>query len=325
MISGAIKHAEKTNPNIVARRGEFRHSVALGRKLLNHRYLYLMLLPGLLYFVVYRYAPMFGLVISFKDYYPALGFSGSEWVGLKHFRKLFTYPEFWRILRNTLIISLQKLMFAFPVPVLLAILLNELRHRPYKRVVQTISYLPHFLSWVVFGEIMKLVLSAAGPVNLTLQEFGLDKVMFMIDTGIFRGVLVGTTILKDSGWGTIIYLAAISSIDPQLYEAAFMDGANRFRRIWHITIPCISNVIVILLILRIGHIMDVGFHQILVLYNPAVYSVADIIDTYVYRVGVIQGNYSFTTAVGLFKGVVGLGMVYGANRLSKTFGEGGIW
>lgn len=297
----------------------------LTSRIYYHRYLFAMLVPGLVYFAVFRYAPMFGLVIAFKDYYPNLGFLDSRWVGLKHFNKLFLSPDFYRILGNTLLISLYKLVFAFPVPIVLALLLNELRNLKFKKVTQTIAYLPHFLSWVVFGEIMKVILSASGGVNILLTSLGAEPVYFMIQAHLFRPILVITAILKNSGWGTIIYLAAITSIDPQLYEAAIIDGANRFQRMWRITLPSIRSVILILLILRIGHIMDVGFHQVLVMYNPAVYSVGDIIDTYVYRVGITQGQYSFTTAVGMFKGVVGLILVYGANRLAKRVGESGIW
>lgn len=295
------------------------------KRILSNKQLYIMMIPGMLVFLIYKYIPMGGLVLAFKDYYPSLGFMESDWVGLKHFIKLFQSPDFYRVFRNTLLISIYKLMFGFPMPIILALLLNELRSLKYKRTVQTVLYLPHFLSWVIFGGIVLNVLSMRGPINAIIQLFGGEPVMFMTHSDMFRFIVVISNIVKQSGWGTIVYLAAISSIDPSLYEAAIVDGANRFRQVWHITLPAIRSTIVILLILRIGHILDVGFQQILVLYNPAVYEVADVFGTFVYRVGITQGEYSFTTAVGLFKGVIGLILVVGANKLSKKIGESGVW
>lgn len=290
-----------------------------------NRYLYLMLLPGLIYFIVYRYLPMFGLAIAFKRYYPNVGFIDSQWVGLYYFERIFRSPEVGRVFVNTLVISLAKVVFAFPVPIFLALLINEVRTMKFKKTVQTISYLPHFLSWVIFGEIVKVILSGTGVVNWAITSMGGEPIYFMIQPRYFRTILVVSAILKNSGWGTIIYLAAMSMIDPQLYEAATIDGAGRFRRILHITLPAIKSVIAILLILRIGHIMDAGFHQVLIMYNEAVYSTGDIFDTYVYRVGISQGEYSLATAVGLLKGVVGFILVMGANRFSKSIGEEGVW
>jgi putative aldouronate transport system permease protein len=291
----------------------------------ENRYLYLMLIPGLIYFIVYRYIPMFGLAIAFKKYYPARGFLDSKWVGLYYFNKILRSPEIIRVMVNTLLISSYKIIFAFPVPIILAIMINEIRTMALKKTVQTISYLPHFLSWVVFGEIIKVFLSADGAVNSLLGIFGAEPTYFMINADLFRGITVVTAILKNSGWGTIVYLASISTIDPQLYEAAFMDGANRLRRIWHITLPSIKGVITVMLILRVGYILDAGFEQIFVLYNEAVYRTGDIFGTYVYRVGLSQGEYSLATAVGLYKGLVGFLMIWGANRISKSIGEEGVW
>lgn len=297
----------------------------LVNKILKHKQLYIMMIPGLLILIIYKYLPMGGLIISFKDYYPGLGLLGSKWVGLKHFMKLFQSPSFWHVFRNTLLLSLYKLAIGFPIPILLAILLNELRNIKYKRVVQTVFYLPHFLSWVIFGGMVINILSMGGPINLLIQLFGGEPIMFLTNVKYFRSIVVFSDIIKSSGWGTIVYLAAITGVDPALYEAAIVDGAGRFRRIWHITLPAIRGTIIILLILRIGHILDVGFQQILMLYNPAVYDVADVFGTYVYRVGITQGNYSFTTAVGLFKGVIGLLLVIGANKLAKKMKEPGVW
>lgn len=290
-----------------------------------NKYLYLMLIPGLVYFVVYRYVPMFGLAIAFKRYFPNVGFIQSEWVGLHYFERIFQSPAASRVFVNTLVISVAKILFAFPVPIILALLINEVRWMPFKKTVQTVSYLPHFLSWVIFGEIIKVILAGDGVVNWAITSLGGDPIYFMIQPRSFRPILVITAILKNSGWGTIVYLAAMSTIDPQLYEAATIDGAGRFRRMLHITLPSIKSVIAILLILRIGYILDAGFHQVFVLYNEAVYSTGDIFDTYVYRVGISQGEYSLATAVGLLKGVVGFLLVMIANRFSKAIGEEGVW
>ena len=284
-----------------------------------------MLLPGLVYFIVYRYVPMFGLAIAFKRYFPNVGFLRSEWVGLYYFQRIFRSPEVTRVFTNTLVISVAKIIFAFPVPIVLALLINEVRSLPLKKTVQTVSYLPHFLSWVIFGEIIKVILAGDGVINWAITSMGGDPIYFMIQPQSFRPILVITAILKNSGWGTIVYLAAMSTIDPQLYEAATIDGAGRFRRILHITLPSIKSVIAILLILRIGYILDAGFHQVFVLYNEAVYSTGDIFDTYVYRVGISQGEYSLATAVGLLKGGVGFILVMIANRFSKAIGEEGVW
>lgn len=290
-----------------------------------NKYLYLMLLPGIAYFIIYRYVPMFGLAIAFKRYFPNVGFMQSPWVGLSHFQRIFRSPEITRVLTNTLVISLAKIAIAFPVPIVLALMINEVRSLPFKKSVQTVSYLPHFLSWVVFGEIIKVLLGGDGVINWAIESLGGDPIFFMIQPQSFRHIVVITAILKNSGWGTIVYLAAMSTIDPQLYEAATIDGAGRFRRMLHVTLPSIKSVIAILLILRIGYILDAGFHQIFVLYNEAVYSTGDIFDTYVYRVGISQGEYSLATAVGLLKGVVGFLLVMIANRFSKAIGEEGVW
>ncbi len=297
----------------------------LSKAIHRDRLLYLMLLPGLIYFIVYRYVPMGGLVIAFQRYFPLRGFAGSEWVGLANFERIFRSPEIVRVFRNTLTLSLAKIVFGFPVPIVLAIIINEIRIGSVKKTVQTLTYLPHFLSWAVFGEIILVFLSGNGAINHIISALGGEKIYFLIEPILFQPIAVISAILKNSGWGTIVYLAAISSIDPQLYEAAKMDGASRLQRIRHITLPSIKSVIVILLIIRIGYIMDAGFHQVLVLYNDAVLETADIFGTYTYRVGLSQGEYSLATAVGLFQGVVGFALVWMANRFAKRIGEEGIW
>jgi len=292
----------------------------------SHWDLYLIMVPGLLYFVIYKYIPMWGIVIAFQKYSVFSGISGSEWVGLQHFKTMFANSDFYRIFANTLLISIYKLLWGFPGPIILAIMLNEIRNMLYKRSIQTLVYLPHFLSWIIVGGIMVNVLSpASGVVNQLITMLGFEPIYFLTDPDWFRSILVISDIWKEVGWGAIIYLAAIAGIDPQLYEAAIMDGASKFRQIIHITLPAMMGVIVILFLLRLGHVLDVGFEQIFVLYNPLVYEVSDVIETYVYRVGIQQAKFSFTTAVGLFKAVIGLLLVMMANRGAKKLGQEGIW
>lgn len=287
--------------------------------------LYLFLLPGVAYFIIFKYLPMYGIIIAFQDYSPFLGIAGSEFVGLKHFVRFFTDDEFVRVFRNTILISLYKLVFGFPVPILLALMLNEVRIRWFKKTMQTLVYIPHFFSWVIFGGIVIQALSPTGIVNAILHLFGMDPVLFLGHKEYFRSIVVISDILKESGWASIVYLAAIAGVDPTLYEAARMDGAKKWREIWHITLPGIRNTIIILLILRLGSVLELGVQQVFMLYNPLVYDVGDIIDTYVYRVGLTEQKYSFATAVGLFQSVVGLILIYISNGLSKRFGGGGLW
>ncbi|WP_051289663.1 ABC transporter permease [Paenibacillus massiliensis] len=295
-------------------------------QLKRDRFLYLVALPGLLYFLVFRYIPMWGVLISFQDYSPYIGFWKSEWVGFEHFQRFFSNPEFLTLLRNTMAINILNLVFFFPLPILLSLMLNELRVGLYKKSIQTIIYLPHFLSWVIIVGISFLLLSQGeGLFNNLLVAAGFEKIDFLTNPDYFWGILTIQSIWKDAGWGTIIFLAAVAGVDPQLYEAARMDGAGRFRQMWHVTLPGIRSVIIVLLILRIGHIMDIGFEQVFLMMNGAVAKVADVFDTYVYRVGVQQGQFSYSTAVGLFKSIVGLTLVIVSNRLAKKFGEEGVY
>lgn len=292
----------------------------------RNKFLYLLALPGLIYFILFKYVPMWGILIAFQNYSPYTGFWHSDWVGFDHFRRLFSSPDFLLLFRNTMAINLLNLLFFFPLPIILALLLNELRFFLYKKIVQSIIYLPHFLSWVIIVGISFLMLSKSdGIVNMMLQSAGLAKIDFLTNANLFWIVLTAQSMWKEAGWGTIIFLAAIAGVDPQLYEAAKIDGAGRFRQTWHVTLPAIRNVIIILLILRIGQIMDVGFEQVFLMMNGAVSEVADVFDTYVFRLGVRQGQFSFSTAVGLFKSVVGLILVIGANRLAKRYGEEGVY
>jgi putative aldouronate transport system permease protein len=270
---------------------------------------------------------MLGSVIAFQDYSPFLGIKGSEWVGFKHFRTIFDDPEVIRVLWNTLYLSFLQIVFAFPAPIVLALMLNEVRNQVYKRLIQTVVYMPHFLSWVIVVGIFIIFFRGDGLINHFLQvAFGIgEPIGFLTNLEYFRPLFVLQVIWKEVGWGTILFLAALAGINPDLYEAAIVDGASRWRQIWHITLPGIRSTIVILLILRLGHVLDSGFEQVFLMQNSFNKVISNVLDTYVYYKGIEQSNYSFATAVGLFKGVVGLILVVGGNRLAKKFGEQGIY
>lgn len=292
----------------------------------NHRFLYLMLIPPFAFFIVFRFYPMFGNIIAFKKYQLMNGIWGSPWVGLKHFEDLFNDPSFTRVLRNTVLIALYKLIFTFPAPIVLALFLNEIRHLFYKQVVQTIVYVPHFLSWVIYGAILYIVLSPAnGLINNLIAILGFEKIAFFQRPDLFQPIVVISSIFKETGFLAIIYLATISAIDPTLYEAAIMDGANRWRLMWHITLPGLATTIVTLFILQIGFFLNVGFEQIFVLQNAIVLGSGDIIETFIYRVGIQKARFDFTTAAGLFNGLVGMVLVVLADRVAKKMDLPGIF
>ncbi|MGG1514561.1 sugar ABC transporter permease [Paenibacillus oryzisoli] len=295
-------------------------------RLARNRWLYLMVLPGLLYFLIFKYWPMYGIFIAFKDYQPFLGFWNSPFVGLKHFERLFSDDNFLVLFRNTLILASYNILFFFPLPIVIALMLNELRIEVMKRFVQTLIYIPHFMSWVVVVGIAYIFLTTeGGVVNDVLVRLGGDKINFLASNEWFRTIVTSEVIWKETGWGTIIFLAALSGVDPQLYEAAHMDGANRARQLWHITLPAIRSTIIILLILRLGSFLDTGFEQIFLMLNAMNREVGDVFDTYVYSVGISQGQYSFSTAVGVFKSIIGLVLVVSSNYFAKKFGEEGIY
>lgn len=288
--------------------------------------LYLMLIPGIIFFLLFRYLPMWGIVISFQDYNPFGGIWKSEWVGLQHFRDLLNYDGFWDIFRNSLVISLMNLFFYFPIPIILALMLNEVRKRMFKNTIQSIIYMPHFISWVVVAGITYLLLSTQdGIMNGFITGVGGQPQNFLTSTEWFRPLIVLQAIWKEAGWGTIIFLAALSSVDPQQYEAAVVDGASRWRQLWHVTLPAIRSTILILLILRLGNILDNGFEQIFLMLSATTYEVGDVFETYVYREGLVGGKFSYTTAIGLFKSVIGLILVMLANKIAKMFGEEGVY
>lgn len=269
---------------------------------------------------------MYGVIIAFKDYKIRKGFSGSPWVGFENFRVLVNGLSFWQVFRNTLIISLYKLIFGFPAPIFLALLLNEVRRARPKKLVQTISYLPHFLSWVVLSGIFLQFLSpSTGPVNVLLNELGLKPIYFLGDKRYFRFTLVITSLWKEVGWGTIVYLAAIAGINPELYEAATADGASRLTKAVHITVPSIMPVVSILFILAVGRILNDDFDQIFNLYNSAVYATGDVLSTYAYRTGLVELRYDFATAVGLFRNVIGLMLLIITNSLTRRISGYAIW
>ena len=298
----------------------------LWKAVVKNRWLYAMLIPGLVYFLLFRYLPLWNAQIAFKDFKPLLGVLDSPFAGFKYFVTFFHSYYFSQLIGNTLMISLLKLVFGMPVAVLLAIGIYETVYRRLAGFVQTIAYMPHFLSWVImYGVLLMMLSPGSGLINEVIKASGGTPIAFLTSPQWFRVVVIGSDIWKETGWSTIIYLAALMSIDPHLFEAAAVDGASRLQRIWYISLPGIIGAMVVVLILRIGSILDAGFQQIFVLYSLPVYSVGDIIDTWVYRQGILEFQFSLATAVGLFKGVIGLVLVFASNRLVKRFTGSGIY
>jgi len=301
----------------------------LGARLRRYRLLYLMMVPAVVYLFVFKYMPIFGLMTAFRDYHPTMGLRGfftAPWIGFKNFRVFFGSIYAGQILANTVIISGLKIAFIFPAPIVLALMINEMQNTVFQRSIQTVTYLPHFISWVVIGGILFDMLSiSSGSLNILLERLIGHRVDFLGNPGAFRWILVVSEMWKEVGWGSIVYLAAIAGIDTELYEAASIDGAGHFRQVWHVTLPGLLPTVTVLFLLRIAAILDAGFEQILVLYSPPVYGVADILDTYVYRVGMTQGRYGVATAAGLFKSVIGFAMVVGANKLVRLTGQKGLY
>lgn len=315
------KHTAKNEPHIKAIGSD-----SVAKCIRRDIWLYVFLAPAIIYLIIFKYAPMLGMVIGFKDYSIGKGILGSEWVGFDNFIRLFKTPNFFTILRNTIGLNVLNLVFGFPAPIILSILINEVNCKAYKRTVQTILYVPHFVSWVILGGIIIQLTSINGPISVGLSKlFGMDPKSFISDPASWIVIYIISGIWQSVGWGTIIYLAAITNVDSQLYEAARIDGANKFQQIINVTLPCISSTVVTMLILRMGSMLSVGFEQIYMLQNSAVFDVSDVISTYEYRVGLEQRQYSLTTALGFFKGVVGLILVFGTNTIAKKLGEGGLW
>ena len=295
------------------------------KDVVRDKWLYLLLLPGIVFLIIFRYIPIFGNVIAFMDYNP-YDAAQTTWVGLKHFQDLLTRPQFLQVFGNTLYISILKMVCGFPIPIILALMMNEMKNLKFKKVAQTLLYLPNFISWVVLaGLIMNMLDPDTGVVTGIINSITGEQVQVLTDTRYFVPMLIVTDIYKGAGWGTIIYFAALSGIDPQLYEAAEIDGARKWKQLLHITLPSITPTIVVMLILSCNNIVNAGFDQIFMLYTALVFSVADIIDTYVYRIGIQNADYSFSTAAGLFKSVIAFVMILIVNTVAKKTGNEGIW
>ena len=298
----------------------------LFRYMKRHKWMYLLMLPGIIYFIIFKYVPMAGLVISFQNYSPYLGILESEWVGLENFKTFFMNPDFKMLLVNTFSISILNLVFFFPMPILLALLLNEIKNKLVKKSIQTMIYIPHFISMVIVASITFTLLNTeSGIINQIVYALTGEKLEFLADPKYFRWIIVIQNIWKETGWGMIIFLAALAGVDTQLYEAAQVDGAGKLRQMWHITLPAIKSTIIIMLIMKVGTLLNTGFEQIFLMKNSLNSSVAEVLDTYVYTLGITQGAFSYSTAVGMFKSVVATIMVVTTNWICKKCGETGLY
>ena len=316
---------KKTKSMNIPKSENFSFFARLGKDLKKHKVLYLMLLPTLIYYAIFCYKPMYGALIAFKDYSPAVGFLESDWVGLKHFELFFSNPDFMRIFKNTLVISTTSLVFSFPSAIILAILFNELGNARFKKLAQTVSYLPHFISLVVVCGLVKQFVSTGGIIHQLYEQIAGTSPGLLSVPEAFVPIYVTSGIWQEIGWGSIIYLAALSGIDTSLYEAAKIDGANKWKQILHITIPGITPTIVTMLILKIGQLVNVGSEKIILLYNPSIYETSDVISSYVYRVGLSNQSWSYSTAVGLFNSIINFTLVIFANKISKKMTETSLW
>lgn len=297
----------------------------LKKSLLRDKYLLMLAIPGIVYYIVFHYVPMYGILIAFKDFNASLGVLGSKWVGMKWFNQFFSSVYFGRLLRNTFLLSVYNLLWSFPLPIILALMLNEFKQGPFKRTVQTLSYLPHFISTVVIVSMMKTFLLSDGIVNQSLAVFGLPSQNLMGDAKWFRTLYIASGAWQTCGWNSIIYLAALSGINVELYEAAQVDGATRWQQMTHITLPAIMSTVITLMILQIGRLLSIGYEKILLMYSPSIYETADVISTYVYRRGIVDGKFSFGAAVGLFNSVINIFLLISANQISKRVSETSLW
>lgn len=298
---------------------------AVLKDLKSNKNIYIMLVPVLLFYLIFHYKPMYGAIIAFKDFSPMLGIWKSPWIGFEHFTEFLGSYNFWSVLRNTVLLSLYDLIFGFPAPIILALLLNEIRNALFKRAVQTITYMPHFISLVVICGMVKEFTAADGIINDVLAYFGGERISLLLKPEYFRTIFVSSGIWQHVGWASIIYLASLTSIDNEQYEAAMIDGAGRWKQLIHITIPGIMPTIVIMLILRLGQVMNVGFEKVILLYNPMTYDTADVISSYVYRKGLQEFSYSFSSAVGLFNSVINFCLVLSSNWISRKLNETSLW
>ena len=291
----------------------------------KYKYLYIMLFPVLLYYFIFHYLPMYGVIMAFMKYSPAVPFFQNEWRGLYYFKEFFGGIYAFRLIRNTFMLNFYNLIFGFPAPILLAVMLNEVRSKHFKKFVQTVSYIPHFISTVVAVGIVLSFVSYDGMINEVITFFGGEKIQFMTEEKLFYPIYVASSIWQSLGWNSIVYLAAITAIDPMLYEAAYIDGATRWQQIRMITIPGILPTIIIMLILQVGNMMSVGFEKVFLMQNPSIYETADVISTYVYRKGLIELNYSYSAAIGLFNSVINFILLVFSNYMSRKFSENSLW
>lgn len=315
-----VQNLQKKERNVVTYKFE-----KWKKEIKRSKYLYLMFIIPTIYFLIFHYAPMGGIIIAFKNYNFVEGVLGSEWVGFKHFKSFILDPYFWKLVRNTIVINVYMLIFFFPAPIILALLLNEVTHSFFKRFVQTISYLPHFLSTVVVSGMIVTFVSSDGLINQIVTYFNGAPIQFLMMPEWFRTIYVSSEVWQGLGWGAIIYLAALSSVDPELYEAATIDGANRWHKIIHVTLPGIAPVVTIMFLLTLGNIMSVGFEKILLLYSGPTYETADVISTFVYRRGLLNNDFSYATAVGLFQSVIVLAFIIVSNKVAKKISDTSLW
>lgn len=292
---------------------------------IKNKFVYMMAVPMLLYYILFHYQPMYGAIIAFKNFSPGRGIIDSPWAGLYHFKSFFEGAFFWRIFRNTFLINIYDIIFGFPAPIILALLINEIRKIFFKRLVQTVTYLPHFISLMVICGMIIDFTSSNGIINDIIELLGGERRTLLLKPELFRTIYISTNIWQSVGWGSIIYLSALTGIDPQLYEASIIDGAGRWRQTISITIPGILPTIIIMLILRLGRMMDVGFEKVILLYNPSTYETADVISSFVYRKGLLEFNYSFSAAVGLFNSIINFSMLVTANWISRKANETSLW
>ncbi|HET7658573.1 MAG TPA: ABC transporter permease subunit [Bacillales bacterium] len=312
-------------PQLVLKKKRGTRIQRISRALNRGKYCYLMLLPVIAYYLIFHYWPMLGIAVAFQDYVPGSGFLSGPWIGFKHFTEFFHSFYFWRLIRNTFLLNFWLLVFSFPAPILLALLLNEIRFSWFKRTVQMVTYVPHFISIIIIVGLIKDFLATDGVVNLIRHWLGYDSVPLLQFSQFFRTIYVSSDIWQSIGWSSIIYFAAMSAVNPNLYEAAEIDGAGRFSKMWHVTLPAIRPTIVILLILAIGSMMSAGFEKVLLLYQPLTYQTADVISTYVFRKGIENSSFSFATAVGLFDTVVNFTLLIMANYFSRKYSENSLW
>lgn len=291
----------------------------------RNRSLYILVIPVLLFYILFHYKPMYGAIIAFQDYVPRLGISGSEWVGFANFKRFFSDIYFWRLIGNTLLLSLYDILWGFPAPIILALMLNEVKNKKFKNVAQTVTYLPHFISLIVVCGMLTDFCLSTGLLNDIIAFFGGERHPLLQDPDLYRTIYIASNIWQQVGWGTIIYLSALAGVDSQLYEAAQIDGANKWKQLIHVTLPGIAPTIIIMFILKIGKLMSMGYEKTILLINPSTYETADIISSYVYRMGLINQDWSYSTAIGLFNSVINLVFLVAANKLSRKFSDTSLW